>query len=179
MKRDPTWADSTAASTVVRSLDSADAGEGLNITVWVEYEVEGRTYRLRERVRTRYVPTGRGLGGRGFKEQTVIGVRKGSELVVCFDPADPARAYLRDNVLTAEDRAYKRDVARRSLRVVLSIVLGFVVLACGALAFMFAAGGSTLVAAVLALVAVIILVIIVFALRKPGSERANRGTPHS
>ena len=168
MKRDPAWADSTATGTVVRSLDSADAGEGLNITVWVEYEVDGATYRHRERVRSRYVPTGRGIGGHGFKEQTVLPCRKGSELVVCYNPAEPSRAYLRDNVLTAEEHAHKRNVTRRSLRAVLSVILAFAVLASGALAFEFAADGSTLIAtiaAALAIAAAVILAVIVSTLR--------------
>ena len=163
MKRDPAWAEHTVAGTVVRSLDGTDAGESLNVTVWVEYEVDGATYRHREHVCTRYVPTGRGLGGHGFKEQTAVPCRRGSELVVCYDPEDPASAYLRDNVLTPEERACKRDIVRRSARMVLSIVLGFVVVACAALAFSLSVSGSAVVATVagaLALTAIILIVVI-------------------
>ena len=182
MERDPAWAEHTVTGTVVRNLDSADAGESPNITVWVEYEVDGTVYRHRERVRTRFVPTGRGIGGHGFKEQTVLPCSRGSELVVCYDPDNPRRAYLRDNVLTPEERAHKRAVVRRSLRVVLSIILGFVVLACAALAFAFSVNGSAVVAAVaaaLALAAVILLAVIIFGLRTPGPGRGDRGAPYS
>ena len=182
MKRDPAWADFFVTGTVVRNLDSADAGEAMNITVWVEYEVDGTVYRHHEHACTRYVPTGRGLGGRGFKEQTVIPVRKGSKVVVCYDPERPSHAYLRDNELTPEERTYKRDVGRRSARVVLSIVLGFVVLACTTLAVALSVSGNALVtaiAAVLALAAAIILAIIVFGLRKRRSKEDGSETPFS
>ena len=167
MKRDPAWAGHTATGTVVRALNSSDVDD-LNVTVWVEYEVGGATYRHRERVLTRYVPTGRGLGGNGFSEQTVVPCRKGSELVVCYDPADPSRAYLRDNELTPEERARKKDVARRSLRLVLCIVLAFDLLACGVLAYAYTTNGSGIVAAVagvLAAIAVVIVAVVVLALR--------------
>ena len=115
-QRNPAWAASCAVGTVVHREGALDETE-LYCLIDVEFEAAEQRFRHREVL----CATFEGAAQTGPRGQTiqrpVLDAHVGDGVIVCFDPAQPKRAYLRDNVLSpAQEEANEAAAKQRKVR---------------------------------------------------------------
>lgn len=95
-RRNPKWRKTTCEGTITEfKLNGMDSP----MTVCVSYTVDGVEYQLKEAVKLISVTRKAGPIPIGQRKVPVLpDVSPGAKVVVCYNPAKPKKAYLRDNV---------------------------------------------------------------------------------
>ena len=116
MSRNPAWENTTVTGQVIERDENWD-GPVLRHRLTIEYEVESTGYTHRELVRAAHDPEAPS-GPSPFHSEAYLPIMElgeGDEVLLCYNPADPAQCYIQGNELPEDERA-KSSIHTRSHR---------------------------------------------------------------